>query len=93
MISISTASMRRSFASGRGVPLRRLVLVVFPAFHCRLRDICKACPNTAWILFLIFAVALVALVSVSVYLSKKRLNLSILGIGVVRLCVVRMKAK
>ncbi len=45
---------------------------------------CKKCPNTAWLLFLTFAVALVALVGLSVFLSRKRLNLAILGIGLVR---------
>ena len=53
----------------------------------RLRDVCKACPNTAWLLFLLCALALIGLVSLSVYLSKKRLNLAILGIGVVRACL------
>ena len=51
---------------------------------CRKGDICKKCPNTAWLLFLMFALVLIALVAVSVYLSKKRLSLAILGIGVVR---------
>jgi hypothetical protein len=41
------------------------------------------CPNTAWLLFLLFALGLVFLVAVSVYLSRKRLNLAVLGIGVV----------
>ena len=45
---------------------------------------CRACPNTAWLLFLMFALGLVILVAISVYLSKKRLKLSVLGIGVVR---------
>ena len=48
---------------------------------------CVPCPNTAWLLFLIFALALIALVAISVYLSKKRLNLAVLGIGVVRALV------
>ena len=48
-----------------------------------LRGKCVGCPNTAWLLFLLFATALVALVALSVYLSKKRLNLAVLGIGVV----------
>ena len=50
----------------------------------RLRDVCKACPNTAWLLFLMFSVALVAIVALAVYLSRKRLNLAALGIGIVR---------
>ena len=60
------------------------IVNVAAEFVGRLRESCKACPNTAWLLFLLFAFALIALVSVSVYLSKKRLNLAILGIGVVR---------
>ena len=51
---------------------------------CRKGDVCKKCPNTAWLLFLMFSFGLVVLVAVSVYLSKKRLNLAVLGIGVVR---------
>ena len=47
-------------------------------------DSCHQCPNTAWLLFLMFSVGLLVLVGVSVYLSKKRLNLAALGIGVVR---------
>jgi hypothetical protein len=54
------------------------------AWRGRLRGTCRACPNTAWLLFLMFAVGLLVLVSLSVYLSKKRLNLAVLGIGVVR---------
>ena len=50
---------------------------------CRLRGKCHMCPNTAWLLFLLFALGLVFLVAVSVYLSRKRLNLAVLGIGVV----------
>ena len=51
--------------------------------HFRLRARCKACPNTAWLLFLMFALGLMFLVGLSVYLSRKRLNLAVLGIGVV----------
>ncbi len=50
----------------------------------RLRNYCEPCPNTAWLLFLMFALALIVLVGISMYLSKKRLNLAILGIGIVR---------
>ena len=56
----------------------------------RLNGTCHACPNTAWLLFLMFSIALVAIVAMSVYLSRKRLNLSALGIGIVSgawLCV------
>ncbi len=63
-----------------------------PSSHCapvcppptRLREKCRKCPNTAWLLFLLFSVGLVCLAPVSVYLSRKRLNLAVLGIGVVR---------
>ncbi len=57
---------------------------VHAAGHYRLRSKCTKCPSTAWLLFLMFAVGLVVLVAASVYLSKKRLNLAALGIGVVR---------
>jgi hypothetical protein len=49
----------------------------------RLDERCVKCPNTAWLLFLMFSIALLTLVAVSVYLSKKRLNLAALGIGMV----------
>ena len=39
-----------------------------------------------------FSLALVALVALSVYLSKKRLNLAILGIGVVRIACLCLLA-
>ncbi len=54
------------------------------ACKCRFRGGCRRCPDTAWLLFLLFTIGLLALVSLSVYLSKKRLNLAVLGIGVVR---------
>ena len=69
-------------------PILCVVSMVEPLV--RSHDICKPCPNTAWLLFLMFALAIIGLVAVSVYLSRKRLNLSILGIGVVRSrCAVR----
>jgi hypothetical protein len=49
----------------------------------RLYGVCKPCPNTAWLLFLIAAILLIAIVAASVYLSKRRLNLAVLGIGMV----------
>ncbi len=55
----------------------------------RLKERCVACPNTAWLLLLMFSLALLALVSASVYLSKKRINLAALGIGMVRLLTRR----
>lgn len=51
---------------------------------CRLNGNCKACPNTAWLLFLGFFLALGVAVSVAIYLSRKRVNLAGLSIGVVR---------
>ena len=50
----------------------------------RLAAKCVKCPNTAWLLFLSFAIAIVAAVSAAVYLSKKRVNLAGLSVGVVR---------
>ena len=50
----------------------------------RLAGECRKCPNTAWLLFLMFSLALLALVGLSVFLSKKRLNLAAMGIGIVR---------
>ena len=62
------------------------VLFAFPPrwSACSVAGSCHACPNTAWLLFLLFSIGLVVLVALSVYLSKKRLNLAVLGIGVVR---------
>jgi hypothetical protein len=45
---------------------------------------CKLCPRTAFLLFLGFALAIVTAVAVAVYLSKKRINLAGLSVGVVR---------
>ncbi len=50
----------------------------------RLASKCVKCPNTAWLLFLSFAIAIVAAVAAAVYLSKKRVNLAGLSVGVVR---------
>ncbi len=49
----------------------------------RLRGRCAKCPDTAWLLFLGFALAIVAAVAAAVYLSGKRINLAGLSIGVV----------
>ena len=49
----------------------------------RLKGACVGCPNTAWLLFLLFFVAIVVLVGIAVYLSQKRINLAGLSIGVV----------
>jgi hypothetical protein len=49
----------------------------------RLRSRCATCPNTAWLLFLGFSLALVCAVAAAVYLSKKRINMAGLSIGVV----------
>ncbi len=50
----------------------------------RLRSRCTTCPSTAWLLFLAFSLAIVAGVGAAVYLSKKRINMAGLSIGVVR---------
>jgi hypothetical protein len=50
----------------------------------RLRSKCATCPNTAWLLFLLFAIAVLAAVTGAVYLSKKRINMAGLSVGVVR---------
>jgi hypothetical protein len=44
---------------------------------------CIRCPNTAWLLFLSFSFAIVAFVAMGVWLSKKKINLAGLSIGVV----------
>ncbi len=49
----------------------------------RLRGRCAKCPDTAWLLFLGFALAIVAAVAAAVYLSGKRINMAGLSIGVV----------
>ena len=49
----------------------------------RLQGVCKACPNTAWLLFLGFFLALLGMVAIAVYLNRKRINLAGLSIGVV----------
>ena len=49
----------------------------------RLQSECRGCPNTAWLLFLLFSVAIVILVSLAVYVSKMKINLAGLGIGIV----------
>jgi hypothetical protein len=48
------------------------------------------CPNNAWLLFLGFAGAIVACVAAAVYLSKKRINMAGLSVGVVRSLQVDM---
>jgi hypothetical protein len=50
---------------------------------CRLRGKCAMCPNTAWLLFLGFFIVIAVLVAASLYISKRRVNLAGLGIGVV----------
>ncbi len=50
----------------------------------RLRAECHTCPDTAWLLFLSFALAIIAAVAAAVYLSKKRVNLACLSVGIVR---------
>ena len=43
-----------------------------------------SCPNTAWLLFLLFAIAIIAASAAAMYLSKTKINFAGLGIGVVR---------
>jgi hypothetical protein len=50
----------------------------------RLEGKCASCPNTAWLLFFGFAVAVTAAVAAAVYLAGKRINMAGLSIGVVR---------
>jgi hypothetical protein len=50
----------------------------------RLKGRCASCPNTAWLLFLLFALAIVGAVVGAVYLSKRRINMAGLSVGVVR---------
>lgn len=50
----------------------------------RLRSKCHTCPNTAWLLFLSFSIAIVAAVAAAIYLNSKRINLAGLSVGVVR---------
>ncbi len=49
----------------------------------RLRGRCAKCPDTAWLLFLGFALAVIAAAAAAVYLSGKRINMAGLSIGVV----------
>jgi hypothetical protein len=49
----------------------------------RLKGRCASCPNTAWLLFLLFSVAILVAVVGAVYLSKKRINMAGLSVGVV----------
>ncbi len=50
----------------------------------RLKGKCAGCPNTAWLLFLGFSLAVIAAVAAAVYLAGKRINMAGLSIGVVR---------
>jgi hypothetical protein len=50
----------------------------------RLKGRCVPCPNTAWLLFLSFSLAILGAVAGAVYLSKKRINMAGLSVGVVR---------
>ena len=49
----------------------------------RLNSTCHTCPNTAWLLFLLFSLAILTSVATAVYLSKKKINFAGLSIGVV----------
>ena len=50
----------------------------------RVRSECRACPNNAWLLIMVCSVGLLILVAASVYLTKKKVSLAALSIGVVR---------
>ena len=54
----------------------------------RLRGECKGCPNTAWLLFVSYPLGILGAVLVAMYLSKKRINMSGLSLGVVRASAV-----
>ncbi len=58
----------------------------------RLKSECKSCPNTAWLLFLMFALVIVTAVAIAVFLSKKKINFAGLSIGVDFLQVLSMFA-
>jgi hypothetical protein len=52
----------------------------------RLRSKCTKCPNTAWLLLLLFSLAILTAVTAAVHLSKKRINMAGLSVGVVSGC-------
>jgi hypothetical protein len=58
----------------------------------RLGDACKPCPSLAWLYILTFVIILALLMYAAYWLSKKRINLSALGVGVDFLQVVSMFA-
>jgi hypothetical protein len=60
--------------------------------YYRLGDACKPCPSLAWLYILTFVVVLALLMFAAYWLSKKRINLSALGVGVDFLQVVSMFA-
>ena len=67
-----------------------MVAALFPDLLCsvlmlcryRLRGTCHTCPDTAWLLFLLFALAITFFVAVAVWLGKKKINLAGMSIGV-----------
>ncbi len=50
--------------------------------HYRLQQLCKACPNTGWLLILGVFVIVLCLIGLSVFLTKKRINVAGMSIGV-----------
>lgn len=50
--------------------------------HYRLQQQCKACPNTAWLLIPLVVIGVLVVMGVMVWLSKRRINLAGLSIGV-----------
>jgi hypothetical protein len=53
----------------------------------RLNGTCRTCPNTAWLLFFLLSLVIIASVAVAVYFSERRVNFAVLSIGVVCLIV------
>jgi hypothetical protein len=77
-VCVSVRSYRLTLS--KLVPLKQLIM---PLVSCRSKGECVPCPNTAWLLLLMFLLALGTFVLGAVYLSRKRLNLAALGIGLV----------
>ena len=50
--------------------------------YYRLDISCHACPDAAWILIVIFVLAICALLMIGIWLNQRRINLAALGIGV-----------
>ena len=77
----ATLSLARLLLPPLSFPTSRPVVCSVGSY--RLKGACKTCPNTAWLLFLGFALVIVGAVALAVYLSKKKINFAGLSIGVV----------